>query len=73
MVWVYDRTESLLLAMLMHMSLTGSTRILGASDISGSWLMTFDAVWVVIVVGILVALAATNHGRLTRPLLAHDA
>ena len=66
MVWVYDHTESLLVAMLMHMSLTGSARILGAPDISGVRLMTFDVVWVVTLGLVIAGVAAANQGRLER-------
>jgi membrane protease YdiL (CAAX protease family) len=65
MVWVYDRTESLLLAMLMHGSATGSLVIL--ASLAPGWplftyLLVFGAVlWVV--VG---AVALANHGHLTR-------
>ena len=65
MVWVYDRTESLLLAILMHASLTGSLVILGS--LAPGWplfafLLVFGAVlWVV--VG---TIALANHGHLTR-------
>ena len=45
MVWIYDRTESLLVAMLMHVSLTASARIIGAPGIAGLPLLTFDLVW----------------------------
>jgi membrane protease YdiL (CAAX protease family) len=65
MVWVYDRTESLLLAMLMHGSATGSLVIL--ASLAPGWplfifLLVFGAVlWVV--VG---AVALANHGHLSR-------
>ena len=35
MVWVYDRTESILVAMMMHASLTASALILGAPALRG--------------------------------------
>jgi membrane protease YdiL (CAAX protease family) len=52
MVWVYDRTQSLLIAVLMHASLTASMVILGP-PVSGSALLTHDltfagALWVVV-------------------------
>ena len=52
MVWVYDRTESLFLMMLMHASLTASLLILNPLDIAGARLLTFSfalaaAVWAV--------------------------
>jgi len=66
MVWVYDRTGSLLVAMLMHMSLTASTLILGPLAISGVSLLTYDlvlaaALWVVVAV-----IAVANRGQLSR-------
>lgn len=52
MVWVYDRTESLLLGILMHMGLTASTLIL-QPVITGAQLMTAGLVltaapWVIV-------------------------
>jgi hypothetical protein len=35
MVWVYDRTASVFVAMLMHVSITASLLILNPLDISG--------------------------------------
>lgn len=42
MVWVYDRTESLLVAMLMHASLTTSVLVLGPLALSGTALLTYN-------------------------------
>jgi uncharacterized protein len=70
MVWVYERTESLLLAILMHASFAASTFILnpvaGPGAMSGSSLLTYDlvlaaAMW--IVVGVV---AVANGGHLSR-------
>jgi hypothetical protein len=66
MVWVYDRTGSLLVAMLMHVSLTASIRIFDPLAISGVALVTYSlvlgaALWVVVA-----ALAVANHGQLSR-------
>lgn len=63
MVWIYDRTGSLLVAMLMHAGLTASTFILGPAVIAGSALLVYDVVlgaawW--LVVGV-VALANAGH------------
>jgi membrane protease YdiL (CAAX protease family) len=67
MVWVYDRTGSLLVAMLMHASLTGNVLfILMPLAISGAPLLTWylvlaAALWVVVA-----AVAAANGGQLSR-------
>ena len=70
MVWVYERTGSLLLAILMHASFAASTFILnpvaGPGAMSGSSLLTFDlvlaaAMW--IVVGVV---AVAQGGHLSR-------
>ena len=73
MVWVYERTGSLLLAILMHASFAASTFILnpvaGPGTMSGSSLLTYDlvlaaALW--IFVG-MVAVANGGHSS-RRPL-----
>ena len=70
MVWVYERTGSLLLAILMHASYAASTFILnpvaGPGAMSGSSLLTYDlvlaaALWVF--VGVV---AVANGGHLSR-------
>jgi membrane protease YdiL (CAAX protease family) len=66
MVWVYDRTGSLLVAMLMHAGLTASTLILGAVSLVGGPLMTFDLVWAAAVWLVVAAVAAANAGQLAR-------
>jgi len=53
MVWVYDRTGSLLVAMLMHASLTASVRIFDPVPISGWSIVLYNlvlgaALWVVV-------------------------
>ena len=74
MVWVYERTGSLPVAMLMHVSLTASTLILGPLAISGVNLLISDfalsAAWWVVVA----AIAASNHWQLSRrPVLRQAA
>jgi hypothetical protein len=54
MVWVYDRTGSLLIAMLMHSSLTASVRIFDPVPISGWPIVVYNLVlgatlWIVVV------------------------
>jgi uncharacterized protein len=69
MVWVYDHTESLLVAMLMHLGLTASTFILGPAWVSGWALLVYDvalgAAWWVVVA----AVAMASRGQLARPPL----
>ena len=57
MVWVYDRSGSLLLAMLMHVSLTASARILGAPELAGLSLLTSDLAWFAAVWAVIAATA----------------
>jgi len=66
MVWVYDRTESLLVAMLMHASLTASVLILGPLAISGVPLLTYDLVLAAALWIVVAAIAVTNRGQLSR-------
>jgi uncharacterized protein len=66
MVWVYDRTQSVLLAMLMHMPIVVSQFVLTPEGISGeamfaSLIATGAALW--LVVG---AVALANGGHITR-------
>jgi uncharacterized protein len=65
MVWVYDRTESLLLAMLMHTSLTASSLILGAGVV-GIPLVTFDLIWAAVLWVVVAVVAVANRGHLSR-------
>jgi hypothetical protein len=69
MVWVYDRTGSLLIAMLMHVSLTASLLILNPAGISGMTLLAFSfvlaaAVWAVVAA---VVVAGRPQRRFTSP------
>ena len=64
MVWVYDRTDSLLVAMLMHLSFTASLLVLNPLAISGVALVTYSfalaaAVWLVVA-----AVVLANGGHL---------
>ena len=73
MVWVYDRTESLFVAMLMHVSLTACTLIL-TPQTTGVHLLIYSlvlaaALWAVI--GLLAAAARAGGG--IRHLPAHGA
>lgn len=73
MVWVYEQTESVLLAILMHVSLTASARILGAPGIKGMPLVTFDIVWFAALWTVIAAITAANRRRLSRQPVRHRA
>jgi membrane protease YdiL (CAAX protease family) len=61
MAWVYDRTQSLLVAVLMHASLTASMLTLGPSVVGGA-LLTFDLAFAALLWGI-VGIVAWSSGR----------
>ena len=66
MVWVYGKTGSLLVAVLMHMSLTASMLILGPAVV-GRGVMTFDLVFAAVLwalAGIVVVTVSPDHERL---------
>jgi membrane protease YdiL (CAAX protease family) len=65
MVWVYDRTGSLLVAMLMHASLTASTLILMPLATVVQF-VTYDLVLASALWVFVAAVAVVNRGRLTR-------
>lgn len=67
MVWVYDHTGSLLVAMLMHISLTASARILSAPEIAGVPLLIFDLIWAAAVWVIVAAVAMANRALFAQP------
>lgn len=69
MVWVYDRTGSLLVAMLMHVSLTASTLILQPLDVAGMRALTYDLVLAAALWLLIAALAVANGRQLSRPRL----
>jgi len=67
MVWVYDRTESLLVTILMHVSLVASNAILvlplALAGVAG---VTYDLVWAATLWVLVGAVALANGGHLTR-------
>jgi len=65
MVWVYDRTGSLLVAMLMHASFSASTLILQPVA-TGVPYLTWNLVLVAALWVIVAAVAVANRGRLSR-------
>src|SRR5215203_3934243 len=69
MVWVYDRTGSLLVAMLMHASLVFAANVInpfGPLKIAGVPLMTFDLIWAAVLWVVIGAIALAQGGHLTR-------
>jgi membrane protease YdiL (CAAX protease family) len=69
MVWVYDRTESLLVAMLMHASLTAGMLILQPLAMTGMVLLTWLVVWAVAWWMVVALVALVNHGQIGRQAL----
>jgi membrane protease YdiL (CAAX protease family) len=68
MVWIYDRTGSLMVVMLMHASLTAATLVLGPLSGSGEQLLIYDlvlafAMWAVAAAFVL---ASKSHVRQVR-------
>jgi len=64
MVWVYDRTGSLLVAILMHVSLTASTLILQPLA-TGLQAVTYDLVLAAVLWFVVAAAAMSTGGRLS--------
>ena len=62
MVWVYDRTSSLFVAMLMHASVTGSVLILDPAGLTGAAALTYASV-VAVIVWAAAACVAIRYGR----------
>lgn len=59
MTWIYDKTHSLLLAVLMHASLMASLSAVVPAELSGSnlltWILTWAAaLWVILSIGLLI-------------------
>ena len=66
-VWVYDRIGSLLLAIIMHTSLTMSTIVFGIQSAKGRTSHLFDlsvssALWTVIALVCFASQPAARHG-----------
>jgi membrane protease YdiL (CAAX protease family) len=64
MVWVYDRTGSLLVAMLMHVSLVASTVII-EPPLTGGALLAYILVRAAVLWIVVVVVALANGGKLT--------
>jgi len=64
MVWVYDRTRSVLVAVLMHVSLTAGLLALNPLDLTGARLLLYTAVLSIAVWTTVAAVALTGSRRL---------
>jgi hypothetical protein len=64
MVWVYDRTGSLLVAMLMHASLVASLVISTPQGIAGVPFVTWYIVCATVLWVVVAAVAVANRGQL---------
>jgi membrane protease YdiL (CAAX protease family) len=69
MAWVYDRTGSLLVAMLMHAGLTASSLILAPLADLGVSVLIYDLALAVAMWLVAAAVVAANRGQLSREAL----
>jgi uncharacterized protein len=67
MVWVYERTGSLLVAILMHASLVAFWLISMPHAIAGVPLMTWYLVWAAVLWVVVAVVVVANRGQLSRP------
>jgi len=66
MVWVYDHTDSLLIAMLMHASLTGSTLFVLKPQATNVALMIYYLVLAAVLWFFVAVVAVAKGGKLSR-------
>ena len=66
MVWVYDRSRSLLVAMLMHASLTASTQFILSPAATGIPLMIYYIILTAATWAVVAAVAVANRGQLSQ-------
>ena len=66
MVWVYDRTESMLVAMLMHASYTACALILTPLALAGVAFLAVTFAGAAVLWVFVAAVAVSNGGHLTR-------
>lgn len=72
MVWVYEHTGSLLVAILMHASLVAFWLISIPNGIAGAPLMTWYLVWAAVLWGVVAVVVVANRGQLARPQLYQE-
>jgi membrane protease YdiL (CAAX protease family) len=68
MVWVYDRTGSLLVVMLMHLSLVAIQSIF-IPPLTGGALLAYILTWAVVLWVVVAIIAVINRGKLSRQSL----
>jgi uncharacterized protein len=66
MVWVYDRTQSLLVALLMHTALTATTLFILAPLATGVSLMIYYLILTVVMWVVVAVVALANGGQFSR-------
>jgi uncharacterized protein len=66
MVWVYDRTGSLLVAILMHAAHTASTTVLFVPSATGMSRVTYYVLLTIALWGFVGVVAAANRGQIAR-------
>ena len=67
MVWLYDRTGSLLLAMVMHAMLVATTQVLPSLALSGVPLLVWLGAWALALWGLAAAALTVERGRADAP------
>jgi uncharacterized protein len=67
MVWVYDRTESMLVAILMHASLIASTLFILAPPTTGGHFLIYSWVWTVALWLVVAVVATVNRWQFRHP------
>lgn len=65
MVWIYDRTQSIAIAMLMHAGLTGSILILPPLDAKPMQVAIYDLLFALILWILVAVMTIINRGKLT--------
>jgi len=63
MVWVYDRTQSLLIAILMHLVLVAVTFVLSAANASSAQIATSNLAHTMLLWVVVMAVYAVNRGK----------
>lgn len=69
MVWVYDHTESVILAVLMHFPITAMGLLLSSPAMSGVPVVISDLILGATLWAVIAAVALTDRGSLSRPPL----